>query len=140
MQKSNFLNFLVDETFRIQEKSHNELWSLERKLNDYRINFLRGEFIPQTQLLRFKTPLGLLDIPINWSCFAPEVGRDFTHLRSDNDPESLLAILKSSWDKNLSSLLITQAQGYCYIIGLSQTDEQHFEDLINPQEIFIRTA
>lgn len=140
MQRSNFLNFLVDETFRIQEKSYNELWSLERKLVDYRINFLRGEFIPQIQLLRFQTPLGIIDIPVNWSCFALEQGQDYTHLRSDNDPERFLAILKSSWDKNLSSLLITHAQGYCYIIGLSEADERHLDDLINPQEIFIKTA
>lgn len=140
MKKSNFLNFLVDETFRLQETNHSELSSLEHKLKDYGIHYLRGEFIPQTQLLRFYAPMGILDIPTNWSCFALEHGQDYTHLRADNDPENFLSILKSAWKKDLSSLLITQSQGYCYIIGLGLADEEHFADLINPQEIFIRTA
>lgn len=139
MSKSNFLNFLVDETFRIQESSQ-QFCDLERKLKDFSIDFLRGEFIPQIQMLRFKTSMGLLDVPINWSCFNLEQGEDYKWIHNGNDQENLLKVMKSSWNQELKSLLIMQAQGYCYLIGLKESDEFYLKDLVNPQEIFIKAA
>ncbi|HLW58052.1 MAG TPA: hypothetical protein VKY27_11725 [Bacteriovoracaceae bacterium] len=139
MSKSNFLNFLVDETFRIQESSL-QFCDLERKLKDFSIAFLRGEFIPQIQMLRFETPMGVLDVPITWSCFDLEQGEDYKWINTSNDQESLLKVMKKSWNPELKSLLIMQAQGYCYLIGLKECDEFYLKDLVNPQEIFIKAA
>jgi hypothetical protein len=70
MSSKDFVSFLVDETLKLQKSGEVELSSLELKLTDYGLDFLKGEFIPQTQILRFKTPFGNLDVPINWSIFS----------------------------------------------------------------------
>lgn len=140
MSKFNFLTFLVDETFRLNSATHQSLGDLERKLADYGISFLRGQFIPQIQMLRFATPMGQLDIPINWSCFALEHGQDFSWVQTTNDNDGLLSIMKASWQSQIKSLLITQSQGYCYIIGLKENDEFYLQDLTNPQEILLKVA
>lgn len=140
MNKSNFLDFLVDETFRSNTSAKQTLGDLERKLTDYSISFLRGEFIPQIQMLRFATPMGQLDIPVNWSCFALDQGQDYCWVQAQNDVDGLLAIMKASWKNTIKSLLITQSQGYCYIIGLKESDEFYLQDLTNPQEILLKVA
>lgn len=140
MSKSNFLNFLVDETFRLHESSVQNFCDLERKLKDYSISFMRGEFIPQIQMLRFSTPMGVLDVPVNWSCFNLEQGEEYKWITSTNDEESLLQVMQHSWDQHLKSLLIIQSQGYCYLVGLKESDEFYLQDLVNPQEILYKAA
>lgn len=140
MNKSNFLNFLVDETFRHNTATQQTLSDLERKITDYSISFLRGEFIPQIQMLRFATPMGRLDIPVNWSCFALDQGQDYCWVQTQNDVDGLLTIMKASWNSSIKSLLVTQSQGYCYIIGLKESDELYLQDLTNPQEILLKVA
>lgn len=140
MSKSNFLSFLVDETFRLQSQNARTFCDLERKLTDYGISFLRGEFIPQIQMLRFNTPMGILDVPINWSSFALDEGRDYNWIKNGSDQEELLNVMKASWNPEMKSLLVMQAQGYCYIISLTESDEFYLKDLINPQEILLKSA
>lgn len=139
MTKANLLNFLVEETYQL-ENNHLTFSDLERKLYDFEISFLRGEFIPQIQMLRFHTPMGTIDVPVNWSCFALDQGREYHWITASNDEDNLLKVMKLSWDKELKSLLVLQSDGYCYLIGLKEADEYHFDDLINPQEILIKAA
>ena len=64
MAETDFLSFLVDETLKLQKSGESTLSSLEQKITDYKLSFLKGEFIPQSQVLRFKTKFGDLDIPL----------------------------------------------------------------------------
>lgn len=131
-----FLSFLVDETLKLQQSGEAELSSLELKLNDYKLHFLKGEFIPQTQMLRFNSAFGILDIPVNWSSFSIESAESNDHvLDKDNDPDHLLKVLKEVWHKDLQKLLITHADGFCYLVALSAGEESHLHDLLNPQEL-----
>lgn len=140
MSKSNFLNFLVDETLRHHRDDFHAFSDLERKLSDYGISFLRGEFIPQIHMLRFITPMGVIDIPTNWSSFSLEHGQGYCWVKSDTDGDGLLHILQQAWQPSMKSLLVTHSEGYCYIIGLKESDEYYLEDLVNPQEILLRAA
>ncbi|WP_408098269.1 hypothetical protein ACJVC5_04975 [Peredibacter sp. HCB2-198] len=135
MTESDFLTFLVDETLKLQKSGEVELSSLELKLTDYGLSYLKGEFLPQSQVLRFQSPFGLLDIPINWSVFSLEStsGKDVI-LSSDNDPDMLLAVLKTAWNSEHERMLIIHADGFCYIVGLKAGEELHLHDLQNPQE------
>ncbi len=131
-----FLSFLVDETLKLQQSGEAELSSLELKLTDYGLMFLKGEFIPQTQLLRFQTTFGVLDIPINWSLFAVDPANSGDHILSlENDHDHLLGILKSAWNNDLEKMLVTHADGFCYLVGLKSGEEAHLHDLMNPQEL-----
>lgn len=132
---TDFLTFLVDETLKLQKSGEVELSSLELKLKDYGLSFLKGEFIPQSQMLRFKSHFGVLDFPINWSVFAIEntSGKDVI-LSQDNDPDLLLSVLKTAWNQELERVLIAHADGFCYIVGLKAGEELHLHDLQNPQE------
>lgn len=140
MSNSGFLSFLVDETFKLQSSGEIRLSSLEQKLWDYDLSFLKGEFLPHTQLLRFQTPFGLIDIPVNWSVFALE-DQKITHfmLDSENDVDSLFVVIQSAWSKELKQILITHADGFCYMVGLKAGDESHLHDLLNPQ-VLLRSA
>lgn len=130
MAEADFLTLLVDETFQLQKSGEAKLSSLELKLSDYGLDYLKGEFIPQSQMLRFHCSLGVLDIPVNWSIFeASDVV-----VGEDNDDDMLLKVFKSSWKQNLSKLLVTHADGFCFIVGLKAGDENHLHDLLNPQE------
>ncbi|WPU65327.1 hypothetical protein [Peredibacter starrii] len=135
MTESDFLAFLVDETLKLQKSGEVELSSLELKLNDYGLSYLKGEFLPQSQVLRFKTSFGVLDIPINWSVFALEStsGHDVI-LSESNDPDLLLTVLKTAWVPDHERMLIIHADGFCYIVGLKTGEELHLHDLQNPQE------
>lgn len=139
MSKPNFLSLLVDETLTLHDSilSFNDL---ERKLSDYSISYVRGEFIPQIQMLRFNTPMGLIDVPINWSCFALDQGKDYCWVTEKNDSENLLKVMRVSWDAKIKSLLVIQSQGYCYLVGLKEADEYYLRDLVNPQEVLIKAA
>ncbi|MFA5583646.1 MAG: hypothetical protein WDA09_05475 [Bacteriovoracaceae bacterium] len=139
MSKSNFLNFLVEETLKLHSQT-TSFCDLERKLIDYDILFLRGEFVPQIQMLRFQSHWGMIDIPINWSCFNLEQGQDYYWVRAGDPEETLLKVMAKKWDSQVNSLLIMQAEGYCYIIGLKESDEFYLRDLINPQEILTKAA
>jgi len=139
MSKSNFLNFLVDEAFELHSQV-DSFCDLERKLSDYEILFLRGEFIPQIQMLRFRSHLGPIDIPINWSCFSLEQGQDYHWIKAGDPEEALLKVMTKKWNPEIKSLLIMQAEGYCYMIGLKETDEFYLKDLVNPQEILTKVA
>lgn len=135
MSDKDFVSFLVDETLRLQNSSDAGLSSLELKLTDYGLNFLKGEFIPQTQILRFNTPFGNLDVPVNWSIFSVENSlAQYTLLDEKNDVDSFFLVIKLAWNKPIEKLLITHDNGFCYIIGLKQGEEVHLHDLLNPQE------
>ena len=136
MAESDFLTFLVDETLKLQSTGEVRLSSLELKLNDYGLSFLKGEFIPQSQVLRFSTNFGLLDIPVNWSVFAVE-GSSSTDcvINKQNDNDHLLEVLRASWVFSLDKLLVTHADGFCYIVGLKAGEDYHLHDLLNPQEL-----
>lgn len=139
MSKSNFLQFLVDETLKLHSEIH--LFSdLERKLNDYDIPFLKGTFIPQIQMLRFEGPMGIIDVPANWYCFHFELNEDYHWIQSADDEALLLHVLRKSWSSQIHSLLIMQADGYCYIAGLKESDEFYLQDLVNPQEQLRKAA
>lgn len=135
MANSDFLSFLVDETLKLQKSGEVELSSLECKLTDYGLNFIKGEFMPMTQVLRFQTSFGLIDVPVNWSVFAIDSahGGDIV-LSLSNDDDHLLEILKGAWNPNIEKMLVTHADGFCYLVGLKAGEENHLHDLLNPQE------
>lgn len=135
MSEKDFLSFLVDETLKLQQSGEQELSSLELKLNDYGLDFLKGEFIPQSQMLRFNTSFGPLDIPINWSMFAMNDSQSTDYVLShENDNDHFLKVIKTAWKQDLNQLLITHADGFCYLVGLRAGEEGHLHDLLNPQE------
>lgn len=136
MAEADFLSFLVDETLKLQKSGEVELSSLELKLNDYKLSFIKGEFIPQSQVLRFNTAFGVIDIPINWSLFSLENSESSDQVISDeNDHDHLLELFKLSWDRSIHQLLVTHADGFCYIVGLKAGEEYYIHDLLNPQEL-----
>jgi hypothetical protein len=141
MKEKDFLSFLVDETLKLQTSGEAELSSLELKLSDYGLMFFRGEFVPQLQILRFRTTFGILDIPINWSVFAVDTVKSASkkntldHVINDhNDEDHLLSVLRSVWPDQLEKILITHAEGYCYVVGLRIGEDSHLHDLMNPTE------
>lgn len=137
MPTKDFVTFLVDETLKLQESGKSELSSLELKLSDYGLNFLKGEFIPQSQTLRFKSPVGNLDMPVNWSIFSMENSlAQYTILDAKNDVDNFFLIMQSVWAKPIEKLLITHDDGFCYIVGLRSGEESHLHDLLSPQEWF----
>lgn len=135
MADTDFLSFLVDETLKLQKSGGAELSSFEMKLSDYKMNFLKGEFIPQTQMLRFNSTFGVLDIPINWSMFSIEAGAGDTLLSNEEDADHLFEVLRLAWNPSFSKLLVTHADGFCYLVGLHAHEEVHLRDLLNPQEL-----
>lgn len=140
MSDKDFVTFLVDETLKLQTGGHGELTSLEVKLKDYGLLFLKGEFIPQSQILRFKTPFGNLDVPINWSIFSMENPQsEYTLLDQKNDQDNFFQVIKLAWNKPIEKLLITHDDGFCFIVGLKAGEEVHLHDLLNPQE-WLKTA
>jgi hypothetical protein len=140
MPDKDFVSFLVDETLKLQKSGEVELSSLELKLKDYGLNFFKGEFIPQAQILRFNTHFGNLDVPVNWSIFSVENSlAQYTLLDEKNDVDSFFAVIKNAWKKPIEKLLITHDGGFCYIVGLNQGEEAHLHDLINPQ-VWLKTA
>jgi hypothetical protein len=140
MAEADFLSFLVDETLKLQKSGEVELSSLELKLSDYKLNFLKGEFIPQLQMIRFITSFGKIDIPVNWSIFALETGLNGDVVLSDEkDEDHLFKVLKSCWDQNFSKMLITHSDGFCYLVGLHADEEAHLHDLLNPQ-VWLKNA
>jgi hypothetical protein len=136
MAESDFLSFLVDETLKLQKSGESCLSSFELKLSDYKLDFLKGEFIPQTQMLRFSSPFGLLDFPVNWGVFHLESTdqQDFV-ITTQNDADFILRVFKKNWGQSFQQLLITHADGFFYIVGLKHGDEFYLHDLLNPQQI-----
>lgn len=135
MQNKDFVTFLVDETLKLQQSGESELSSLELKLNDYELKFFRGEFIPQSQTLRFITSFGKIDVPVNWSIFSLDaISGGHAVLDAKNDQDSFFTVMKSVWPAPLEKLLVTHADGFCYLVGLNAGDELHLHDLLNPQE------
>jgi hypothetical protein len=108
MAEGDFLSFLVDETLKLQKSGEVKLASLEHKLSDYGLNFLKGEFIPPAQILRFKTTFGNLDIPINWSVFSIDNPHGAL-LDEANDDEHFFEVIRMAWNKKFEKLLITHA-------------------------------
>lgn len=135
MQEKDFVSFLVDETLKLQKSGESELSSLEHKLSDYDLNFYRGEFIPQSQTLRFSTPFGKLDVPVNWSVFSLDaISGGHAILDSHNDQDHFFAVIKEAWPNAIDKLLVTHADGFCYLVGLRKGDETYLHDLLNPTE------
>lgn len=138
MAENDFLTFLVDETLKLQKRGEEKLSSLETKINDYGLNFWKGEFIPQAQVLRFRTTVGVMDVPMNWSVFSC-VGSDYRVLDKNNDMDNFFTVIKSAWKLPLEKVVIIHADGFCYLVGLTQDQEGHLHDLLNPQE-WLKTA
>jgi hypothetical protein len=136
MAETDFLSFLVDETLKLQKTGGIKLSSLELKLSDYKLEFLKGEYIPQTQVLRFRSSFGILDFPVNWSFFALEYSDRNDHMITANsDRDHLLEILQINWKKTIQQVLVTHADGFCYIVGLKEGEEYYLHDLLNPQQL-----
>jgi hypothetical protein len=133
MAETEFLSFLVDETLKLQKNGGKNLSSLELKLSDYGLCFLKGEFIPQTQMLRFLSPFGVLDVPVNWSVFDVQSSDHVVTVKNDSD--YLLEVLRKAWVPNLEQLLVTHGDGFCYIVGLRTGEEYYMNDILNPQEM-----
>lgn len=134
MSGTDFLTFLVDETMKLQKKGQANLSSLELKLTDYKLSFIRGEFVPQSQMLRFKSTFGILDIPVNWSIFSSDELAQYCLLSEKDDKDCLFKVLKSAWNPSFAKILITHSDGFCYLIGLKVGEESHIHDLLNHQE------
>lgn len=131
MAEKDFVSFLVEETFKLQKSGESQLSSLDQKLSDYSLAFLKGEFIPQSQMLRFITPFGLMDIPINWSYFDLDyASQSHVLLDSHNDSEHFFQIIKQAWNQSLEMILILHADGFCYMVGLKEGEEGYLHDLI----------
>lgn len=132
MSAPDFFTFLVDETLRLQEGGEKKLSRYELKLTDYSLSYLKGEFIPQIQALRFQGDLGVLDIPINWSFFE-NCSHDVL-LSKEEDHDHFFEVITSAWNPDISKILITHADGFCYLIALKAEEEIHLRDLQNHQE------
>lgn len=135
MSESDFLTFLVNETLRLQKSGKAELSSYDLRLKDYGLSFLKGEYIPQLQVIRFSSTKGDLDFPINWSVFSPEKSQEFTVLSEDFDKDHLFSILKSMWPQKLEMILVSHYDGFCYIVGLKPGDESHLSALMGHNQI-----
>ncbi|MCM2350207.1 MAG: hypothetical protein NDI69_09300 [Bacteriovoracaceae bacterium] len=131
---TDFISLLVNETLKLQADKAVDLSSLELKLQDYSLAYVRGFFIPQCQILRFKTDIGIIDIPINWSVFSADSHQNEVILDAQNDPDHLFEILKTHWNSSMEKMLVTHSDGFCYLIGLKAGEEVHIHDLLNPQE------
>lgn len=140
MAETDFLSFLVDETLKLQKNGEAELSSLELKLKDYGLQFLKGEFIPQSQVLRFIAPFGVFDVPVNWSIFSLDFAapQDVV-LTKNSDKDHLLQILNIAWNPKFTTILVTQTDGFCYLVGLEASEESHLHDLLNPQ-VWLKSA
>ncbi|MES2528305.1 MAG: hypothetical protein V4598_14555 [Bdellovibrionota bacterium] len=138
MADNDFLSFLVDETLKLQKRGEEKLSSLETKLNDYGLNYWKGDFIPQSQVLRFITPMGAMDVPMNWSVFSC-VGSDHRILDKQNDTDNFFSVIKAAWKLPLEKVVIIHADGFCYLVGLTHDQQGHLHDLLNPQE-WLKTA
>jgi hypothetical protein len=134
MSDTDIFTFLVDETLKLHQSGGLDLSRLELKLQDYSLSYLRGEFIPQIQMLRFNLKGQIMDVPINWDIFNPEVTTLHQILSIDIDRDHLFDVLKSVWLKELRKLLIIHSDGFSYIVGLTAAQEVHLHDLLNPQE------
>lgn len=134
MADSDFISFLVNETLRLQDSHKEHLSSLELKLQDYSLSYIRGFFIPQYRVLRFKAEMGTIDVPINWSVFSVGEHQDGIILDSEADKDALFEIFQKNWQPEMKKLLIAHAEGYCYLIGLKESEVVHLHDLLNPQE------
>lgn len=132
MSSNDFFNFLVDETLKLQEYGGQKLSSYEFKLTDYSLSYLKGEYIPQIQVLRFHSSFGELDIPVNWSFF--ESGSEDILLSLENDKDHFFEVLKAAWNPEFTKIFVTHADGFCYLVGLKKSDEVHLRDLQNPHE------
>lgn len=140
MSNTDFLAFLVDETLKLQKNGEVELSSLELKLKDYGLNFFKGVFIPQLQVLRFNTSFGQLDVPINWSIFS-HASQDTGHTILDhvNDTDHFFTVIKNSWNNAFEKILVTHDDGFCYLVGLKAGEDSHLHDLLNPQ-VWLKAA
>lgn len=134
MSKQDFLSFLVDETLKLQKNGEANLSSFELKLSDYQLNFLKGEFIPQCQVLRFRTNFGVIDTPVNWSLFSLSNVFSYTLIDSELDQDHFLEIMKQNWRADIDKLLITHADGFCYLVGLKAGEDSYLHDLVHHQE------
>lgn len=115
-----------------------DLTSLEQKLKDYGLDYLRGEFIPQLQVLRFETAFGALDMPINWSVFDSS-NTEGSIIDATSPERHLFSVLRSAWDFRMKQILVTHADGYCYLVGFKAGEEVYLRDVMNPQEL-LKTA
>ncbi|MGE3611254.1 MAG: hypothetical protein AB7I27_16800 [Bacteriovoracaceae bacterium] len=134
MDNKDFLSFLVDETLKLQKSGEAQLSSFELKLNDYGLIFLKGEFIPQFQILRFKTPFGVLDTPVNWPLFSLSNVFSYSLIDEVSDQDHFLEVMKANWNSSMDKLLITHADGFCYLVGLKQGEDSYLHDLVHHQE------
>lgn len=135
MSSNDLVTFLVEETFKLQEASDESISGLEAKIQDYHLNYLKGYFIPQTQMLRFNGPFGCIDIPTNWSHFSIENSlAEYTLMNDHNDADMFFKVIQNAWGIQLKSLVVTHENGFCFIIGLKSGEEVHLRDLLSSEE------
>lgn len=132
-----FVAKLVDETLALQKRGQDSLSSLELKISDYGLNFMKGSFIPQSQVLRFQSSIGTFDVPMNWSIF--NHSHEATVLSQDHDPDLFFQVIKAAWKLPLEQILVMHADGFCYLVGLKKNEASHLHDLMHPQR-WLKTA
>jgi len=135
MASNDLVTFLVEETLKLQETGNESISGLEAKIQDYQLHYLKGYFIPQTQMLRFDGPFGCIDIPTNWSLFSIENSMvDFSLISSQKDRDMFFSVIQKAWNIPIKSLVVTHENGFCFMIGLKSGDEVHLRDLLNSEE------
>jgi hypothetical protein len=82
--------------------------------------------------------MGNMDVPMNWSVFSP-VGTDHRVLDKDNDMDNFFTVVKNAWKIPVEKVVIIHADGFCYLVGLSEEQVCHLHDLLNPQQ-WLKTA
>lgn len=133
MSESDFLTFLVDETLKLQ-KSGKKLSSFDLKLKDYGLNYLRGEYVPKLQVIRFRSDRGSLDFPINWSVFDTKKITGYLVLSQFDDQDHIFSVMKSIWGNAVEKILILEQEGHCYIVALKSGEDAHMRDLLKKEK------
>jgi hypothetical protein len=131
MDDKNFYQKLVEETLRHQSTTkHLHSQSLDKKLNHFGLNYLKGMFIPQTGLIRFQTKLGPIDIPSNWSHFKQLVDSESDQMLSlKEDDDHFLDILQHYYEDSFSYIWLTLEEGYCYLVMIKKHQKELWDHL-----------
>jgi hypothetical protein len=137
----NFLDFLVAETYKLQEQGEHKLNSFETLVKDYGLYYIRGEFVPNLSVFRFATPIGNLDAPITWKVFDFEnKNTEFILLDNQNDPQKLYSVLKEAIKQEAEKLYLTQSDGFFYLVFIKKTELTLIEYLKNKDKFQLKVA
>ncbi len=134
---NDFLSFLVNETYKLQSEGENRLHSMENKIQDSGLEFLKGEFIAPISVFRFKSHLGNIDVPVRWDLFdLNQVETGYRILDEQNDQQHFFSVIQAVWKIKVEKILMIQADGYIYLVGLKVGDDNFLRSLINNKEVF----